>query len=38
MNSAAAILVAHASNDYMWETIDDNNIGSLVGEEDLMCW
>ena len=37
MDSAAAILTAHASNDSMWETTDDDDIGSLVGEEDLVC-
>ena len=34
IKSAADMLEAH---DYMWETTDDNNLCSLVGEEDLMC-
>ena len=33
MDSAAVILVAHASNDSMWETTDNNNIGLLVDKE-----
>ena len=37
MNSAANILAVHASNESMWETTDDDNIGSLVSKEDLIC-
>ena len=37
MNSAANILAVHASNESMWETTDDDNIGSLVGEEYFIC-
>ena len=36
MDSAAAILATHASNDSMWETTDNNNIGLLVGKKDLV--
>ena len=37
MNSAAEILAAHASNDSMLETIDNDDNGLLVGKEDLVC-
>ena len=36
-DSAAAILAAHVSIDSMWETTDDDNIGLMVGKEDLVC-
>ena len=37
MDSAANILAVHALNECMWETTDDDDIGSLVGKEDLAC-
>ena len=37
MDSAANMLAMHASNKRMWETIDDDNIGLLVGEDNLIC-
>ena len=37
MNSASNILAVHTLNESMWETTDDDNIGSLVSKEDLIC-
>lgn len=37
MNNAEEILAVHASNKRMWENIDNNNNGLLVGKEDLVC-
>ena len=37
MDSAGVILAAHASDNTPWEIMDNNNIGLLVGEEDLFC-
>ena len=37
MNSATNIVAVHALNESMWKMTDDDNIGSLVGEEDLIC-
>ena len=36
MDSAANMLAVHGSNKSMWETTDDDNIGLLVGEDDLI--
>ena len=38
MDSAAAMLAAHGSNDTIWKTTDDDDIGLLVSEEDLVCY
>ena len=37
MDSAPLILAAHASNNTLWEITDNNNIGLLVGKEDMAC-
>ena len=38
MESWTDILAANSYNDAMWEIIDDDDIGSLAGLEELICW
>ena len=37
MENVATIPAIHTLNDIMWEKTDDDDIGLLVGKEDLVC-
>lgn len=37
MNSAVAMIAAHGLDEIRWEPTDDDDLESLVGEEDLVC-
>ena len=37
MDISTNMMTVHTLNESMWETTDYDNIGSLVGEDNLIC-